>query len=74
MLLGIPPLPTPTTLLAALLDVYSMAIVSVSSWILDDARPLSWNSYGHNADRLLTTTPWLPNIEHRCGGRSCRGV
>jgi len=33
MLLGIPPLPMPTTLLAALLVVYSMVIVSVSSWI-----------------------------------------
>jgi len=33
MLLGIPPRPMPATLLAALLVVYSMAIVSVSSWI-----------------------------------------
>jgi len=23
--------------------------------------------------RLLTTAPWLPNMEHRCGRRSCRG-
>ena len=23
--------------------------------------------------RLLATAPWLPNMEHRCGRRSCRG-
>ena len=33
ILLGIPPLLVPATLLAALLVVYSMSIVSVSSWI-----------------------------------------
>jgi len=45
-----PPLPMPTTLLAALLVVYSMAIVSVSSWIRHTyARPLSSNFYKQNA-------------------------
>ena len=52
MLLGIPPMPMPTTLLAALrfLVIYSMAIVSVSSWIPRTyARPLSSNFYKQNA-------------------------